>query len=63
MIYLNGVNLIADDVIELHEIARKFGIDRGWWDVNRECYDVICPFKLDSLRNWLGRYKKYKNGE
>lgn len=57
MIFLNGVNLVGEELGELHEFARRFGIDRGYYCVHRECYDVICPFKLDSIRNWLARHK------
>jgi len=42
MIYTDGINLIADDIDELHDFAKSIGLKRGWFrnHPTRPRYDI-----------------------
>lgn len=62
MIRLKDINLTADSLDELHRIARRFVISKTWYDYERQCYDVICPHKIDIIINYIERKKNLNNG-
>lgn len=62
MIYLSGINLYADEVTELHEFCRKLGVSKGWFHLYPEPhYDIICPFNINKIINYLKKQKLWKN--
>jgi hypothetical protein len=61
VIYLNGINLVGTDLTELHKFADDVKLTRVWWSPDRECYDVICPFKLEFIQTKLKNYEIHNN--
>lgn len=64
-VYLNGIHMLADDVTDLHEVARcVLGVDKSFFHLSPSpYYDIICPFKIKRLTSWIEKRNRVYDNE